>query len=225
MRLLVVEDDNYLAQSLNMALAECGYSTEIASDGEQAVLALANNSYDLVVLDLNLPYLDGMEVLKRFRAKGQSTPVLILSARDSLRDRVLGLDSGANDYLVKPFELAEFDARVRALLRKDRWSNLLEIECGNLLFRTNTKQVFIAGEKIDLTPRELALLETLLSKVGSLVTKRDLLRRLVDLDLELTMNALDIVMHRLRKKLSHATCEIKTMRGIGYTLSETEPTA
>jgi DNA-binding response OmpR family regulator len=225
MRLLVVEDDNYLAQSLNMALAERGYATEIACDGEQAVLALANNSYDLVVLDLNLPYLDGMEVLKRFRAKGQSTPVLILSARDSLPDRVLGLDSGANDYLVKPFELAEFEARVRALLRKDRWSNLLEIECGNLLFRTNTKQVFIADEKIDLTPRELALLETLLSKVGQLVTKRDLLRTLVTLDLELTMNALDIVMHRLRKKLSRSTCEIKTMRGVGYTLSDTETTS
>jgi DNA-binding response OmpR family regulator len=225
MRLLVVEDDNYLAQSLNMALEERGYLTEIAGDGEQAVLALTNNAYDLVVLDLNLPYIDGMEVLKRFRAKGNSTPVLILSARDSLPDRVLGLDCGANDYLVKPFELVEFEARIRALLRKERWSNLLEIKCGNLLFQTNTKQVFIAGEKTDLTPRELALLETLLAKLGQLVTKRDLLNRLVDLDLELSLNALDIVMHRLRKKLSRSTCEIKTMRGVGYTLSDTETTS
>ena len=117
----------------------------------------------------------------------------ILSARDSLPDRVSGLDCGANDYLVKPFELAEFEARVRALLRKERWSNLLEIKCGDLVFKTNTKQVFVAGEKIDLTARELALLETLLSNLGKLVTKRDLLKRLVDLDLELTLNALDIV--------------------------------
>jgi two-component system, OmpR family, response regulator len=225
MRLLVVEDDNYLAQSLNMALEEQGYLTEIASDGQQAVLALANNSYDLVVLDLNLPYLDGMEVLKRFRAKGQSTPILILSARDGLPDRVAGLDCGANDYLVKPFELAEFEARVRALLRKEHWSNLLEIKCGNLTFNTNTKQAFIAGERTELTARELALLEALLSQLGKLVTKRDLLKRLVDLDLELTMNALDIVMHRLRKKISKATCEIKTMRGVGYTISDMEITA
>lgn len=222
MRLLVVEDDNYLAQSLNMALEEQGYLTEIAPDGEQASLALAHNSYDLVVLDLNLPYLDGLEVLKRFRARRQSTPVLILSARDSLPDRVLGLDCGANDYLVKPFELAEFEARVRALLRKEHWSNLLEIKCGDLLFQTNTKQVFIASEKIVLTPRELALLETLLSHLGKLVTKRDLLSKLIDLDLELTLNALDIVMHRLRKKLSSSTCEIKTMRGVGYIIAEAE---
>jgi DNA-binding response OmpR family regulator len=222
MRLLVVEDDIYLAQSLNMALEERGYITEIACDGQQAVLSLVNNSYDLVILDLNLPYIDGMEVLKRFRARGNSTPVLILSAKDSLPDRVLGLDSGANDYMVKPFDLAEFEARVRALLRKEHFSNLLEIKCGNLVFQTNTKEVFIAGKKTDLTPRELALLETLLSNLGKLVTKRDLLRRLVDLDLELTINALDIVMHRLRKKLSYSTCEIKTMRGIGYTISATQ---
>lgn len=218
MRLLLVEDDQYLARSLTMALAEQSYTTELASDGHQAELALTNNYYDLVVLDLTLPYLDGLEVLKRFRARGGSTPVLILSARDTVMDRVKGLDNGANDYLVKPFELAELEARVRALLRKDRWQNFLEAKFGNLVFRTNTKEVTIAGEKIELTPRELAVLEILLSKAGTLVTKKELLSRLSDSELELSMNAMDIVIHRLRKKLLQSNCEIRTMRGIGYTL-------
>lgn len=133
-------------------------------------------------------------------------------------DRVKGLDNGANDYLVKPFELAELEARVRALLRKDRWQNFLEAKFGNLVFRTNTKEVTIAGEKIELTPRELAVLEILLSKAGTLVTKKELLSRLSDSELELSMNAMDIVIHRLRKKLLQSNCEIRTMRGIGYTL-------
>lgn len=218
MRLLLVEDDQYLARSLTMALAEQSYTTELASDGHQAELALTNNYYDLVVLDLTLPYLDGLEVLKRFRARGGSTPVLILSARDSVMDRVKGLDNGANDYLVKPFELAELEARVRALLRKDRWQNFLEAKFGNLVFRTNTKEVTIAGDKVELTPRELAVLEILLSKAGTLVTKKELLSRLSDSELELSMNAMDIVIHRLRKKLLQSNCEIRTMRGIGYTL-------
>ena len=218
MRLLLVEDDQYLARSLTMALAEQSYTTELASDGHQAELALTNNYYDLVVLDLTLPYLDGLEVLKRFRARGGSTPVLILSARDSVMDRVKGLDNGANDYLVKPFELAELEARVRALLRKDRWQNFLEAKFGNLVFRTNTKEVTIAGDKVELTPRELAVLEILLSKAGTLVTKKELLSRLSDSELELSMNAMDIVIHRLRKKLLLSNCEIRTMRGIGYTL-------
>ena len=223
MRLLLVEDDQYLAQSLTMALEGQSYTTELAADGHQADLALTNNYYDLIVLDLTLPQLDGLEVLKRFRARGGSAPVLILSARDSVNDRVKGLDEGANDYLVKPFELTELEARIRALLRKDRWLNLLETKYGNLVFQSSTKEVSIAGQKVDLTPRELAVLEILLSKAGTLVTKRELLNRLSDSDLELSMNAMDIVIHRLRKKLLPSTCEIRTMRGIGYTLLALDP--
>lgn len=219
MRLLIVEDDNYLAQSLTLALAG-QYSTDLASDGQQADLALTHESYDLVVLDLTLPHLDGLEVLKRLRARGKSTPVLILSARDSVADRVAGLDNGANDYLVKPFELIEFEARVRALLRSDFWINQIEQRCGKIVFNAKTKEVFINDQKADLTSRELALLEILLSKAGTLVTKRDLLKRLADCGLELTVNALDIVIHRLRKKLEHSQSEISTMRGVGYTLQD-----
>lgn len=218
MRLLIVEDDDYLARSLTMALGEQGYLTELASDGQQADSTLSHTFYDLVVLDLGLPHMDGVEVLKRLRARGCSTPVLILSARDSLDDRVRGLDSGANDYLGKPFELAEFEARVRALLRKDRWLNLLVVEHGDLVFHTSTKEVFIAGVKIDLTARELVLLEILLNHMGNLVTKRQVLENLADCGLELSQNALDIVMHRLRKKLEDSGCEVKTMRGVGYTM-------
>lgn len=223
MRLLLVEDDQYLAQSLTMALESQSYTTELAADGHQADLALTNNYYDLVILDLTLPQLDGLEILKRFRARGGSAPVLILSARDSVNDRVKGLDEGANDYLVKPFELTELEARIRALLRKDRWLNLLETKYGNLVFQSSTKEVTVAGQKVDLTPRELAVLEILLSKAGTLVTKRELLNRLSDSDLELSMNAMDIVIHRLRKKLLSSTCEIRTMRGIGYTLLALDP--
>jgi two-component system OmpR family response regulator len=220
MRLLIVEDDNYLAHSLTAALSEQSHSTELARDGNEADLALANDQFDLVVLDLNLPYLDGLEVLRRLRARGQTTPVLILSARDSVQDRVSGLDNGANDYLVKPFALTEFEARVRALLRKDRFQNLLELRYGNILFHTSTKEIYISAEKIELTARELALLEVLLSKAGTLVTTRELLKSLSSQDLELTINALDIVIHRLRKKLQASTCQIQNMRGIGYRILE-----
>jgi two-component system, OmpR family, response regulator len=221
MRMLIVEDDSYLAHSLTTALAGEAHSTEVARDGNEADLALANDQYDLVVLDLNLPCLDGLEVLRRLRARGQTTPVLILSARDSVMDRVSGLDSGANDYLVKPFALTEFEARVRALLRKDRFQNLLELNYGNILFNTSTKEIFVGGQKIELTARELALLEVLLSRAGTLVTKRELLKSLSSQDLELTINALDIVIHRLRKKLQSSTCQIHNMRGIGYRILET----
>jgi two-component system, OmpR family, response regulator len=217
-RLLIVEDDSYLAQSIMMALEAQSYSTELASDGYQADLALTNDYYDLIVLDLTLPYLDGLQVLQRLRSRGQSMPVLILSARDSIQDRVAGLDNGANDYLVKPFELPEFEARVRALLRKERWMNLLEVKYGDIVFNTHTKEVHAGGEKLELTARELTLLEILLSNSGKLVTKRDLLKRLAECDLELTVNALDIVIYRLRKKLEHSSCAVQTMRGIGYTL-------
>jgi two-component system OmpR family response regulator len=220
MHLLIVEDDKYLSQSLVMALEEQGHSTQLAYDGEEASLALATSNYDLIVLDLNLPRLDGIEVLRRFRTKGGQAPVLILSARDRLEDRVTGLDTGANDYLVKPFELAEFEARVRALLRKEHWLNQVEIKHGNLQFFTNNKELLIGGQKIDLTARELALFEALLSQFGNLVTKRQLLQRLSDFDIELSTNALDIAIHRLRKKLESSTCEIRTVRGIGYTMSE-----
>jgi two-component system, OmpR family, response regulator len=216
MRLLIVEDDAYLAHSLTAALEEQAHSTEVVKDGSEADLVLANDQFDLVVLDLNLPYLDGVEVLRRMRARGKTTPVLILSARDSVEDRVSGLNNGANDYLVKPFALSEFEARVRALLRKDRFQNLLELRYGNVSFDTRTKEVHVGETLIELTARELALLEILISKAGMLVTKRELLTSLSNQDLELTVNALDIVIHRLRKKLHASNCQIQNVRGIGY---------
>ncbi|HEY9680436.1 MAG TPA: response regulator transcription factor [Oculatellaceae cyanobacterium] len=223
MKILLVEDDDVLSRGLRMALQESGYAVEVSNDGAEADLLLATVSYDLIVLDLNLPSLDGLEILKRFRKAGKSTPILILSARDALQTRVMGLDLGANDYLTKPFELSELAARVRALLRKDNWGNLTEIVQGNLRFDTTDRSVFVDEKKVELSLREVIILEMLLKRAGRVVNKDQLLDELASHELELTSNALEIVVHRLRKKLEHFASPIRTLRGLGYVLEK--PTA
>jgi two-component system OmpR family response regulator len=220
MKILLVEDDDMLSKGLSMAFQESGYAVEVSNDGIEADLFLTTAQYDLVVLDLNLPSLDGMEVLKRFRRAGKATPILILSARGSVQSKVNALDLGANDYLTKPFELSELVARVRALVRKNHWGNLNEIVEGNLRFDTVDRCVFVADEKIDLSMRELVILELLLKRAGRTVHKDQLLDELASHDLDLSANALEIVIHRLRKKLENFTSPIRTLRGLGYVLEK-----
>jgi len=220
MKILLVEDDDMLSKGLSMAFQETGYAVQVSNDGIEADLFLTTSQYDLVVLDLNLPSLDGLEVLKRFRKAGNSTPVLILSARDTVQSRVTGLDLGANDYLTKPFELSELVARVRALIRKNHWGNLNEIVQANLRFDTVDRCVFVNDQKVDLSLRELVILELLLKRAGRVVNKDQLLDELASHDLELSANALEIVIHRLRKKLENFTSSIRTLRGLGYVLEK-----
>ncbi len=216
MKILLAEDDAFLADGLSMVLRDSGYAVDIESDGAAVPIAVGHTPYDLLVLDLGLPNLDGLDVLKRIRSKGETIPILILTARDALKDRVKGLDLGANDYLTKPFELPELEARIRALIRKDNWSNRTEIIFGSLLFNTVDRVASINGKTIDLTARELAVLEILLQKSGTSIDKQRITSLISSWDEEVTENAIGIVVHRLRKKLEEANITIKTSRGLGY---------
>jgi two-component system, OmpR family, response regulator len=215
MKILLVEDDDLVSDSLSRALRSTGYIVDCAADGEHATTAVSTEPYDLIILDLGLPKLDGLKFLTRIRSKKINTPVLILTARDSYDERIKGLDCGANDYVSKPFHLGELEARIRALLRIS-CHNATEVVIGELTFDT-TKRVLRRGEElIDLSPREYSTLEILIHNVGSLVTKQKMAALLSDLDTEVTYNALDIVIHRLRKKLEPFGLKLQTIRGLGY---------
>lgn len=217
MRLLLVEDDAFLANGLTLVLKDSGFLIDHTEDGIQADIALSSTSYDLVILDLNLPYMSGMEVLKKLRSRNNEVPVLILSARDQVQDRVRGLDAGANDYLTKPFDMSELEARIRALIRQT-WKNHRIVKIGELEFDTVTRSTHIDGKLIKLTRRETAVLEVLLKRRKVLVNKDQLIDQLSNWDKELTANALDIAVHRLRKKLKTSGFKISTMRNLGYVI-------
>ena len=218
MRILLVEDDATLQRGLETALAGMGHQVLIAGDGSHADTLLAGETFDLVVLDLGLPKLDGLEVLKRLRARRKTTPVLILSARDRIEDRVLGLDSGADDYLNKPFELTELEARVRALLRRGQGA---QTTVGGLDWSWEQRQASIAGEPVTLSAKELTLLESLLSQVDKVVSKETLTNRMGDAEGAAGENPVEVYIHRLRRRLAPAGLEIVTVRGVGYLLRET----
>jgi two-component system OmpR family response regulator len=207
-----------------MALQSTGYKVENANDGEDADILMSTNTYDLVVLDLGLPGIDGLEVLSRLRKRYCTTPVLILSARNDLKDLVNGLNSGANDYLTKPFELEELQARIRALLRKEHWGNMNEVRYGDLSFDTVERKFFAGERELELLPRELTVLELLFKRAGRTVKKLTIIDELTELDLELSDNALDIMIYRLRKKIEDSKCVIRTIRGMGYILETPKST-
>ena len=222
MKILLAEDDLFFADGLSMVLKDSGYAVDVAATGLDGDMALSVSSCDLLILDLGLPKLEGTEVLKRLRSRGQSIPVLVLSARDRLEDRVGGLDLGANDYMTKPFQLPELEARVRALLRKDHWGNRADVTYGPLHFNTVTRVASVAGEPLDLSARELALLEIFLQRLGRLVGKEQLSGLLTSWEEELTHNAIGITIHRLRKKLEGFGITITSVRGLGYRLENVE---
>ncbi len=216
MRILQVEDDAVLGDALLNALRRSGYAVDWARRGNEADVALQDQVYDAIVLDLNLPGMDGFAVLQRLRSRRTDTPVLILTARDALDDRVRGLDLGADDYMLKPFDMPEFLARVRALLRRGGAASSSEIEFGQLRYDMATRSVTADGQPLNLSSRELGVLEALLMRAGKAVAKEALMEKLCSWDEDLGSNAIEVYVHRLRKKLEPYGVEIQTVRGLGY---------
>ena len=215
MRILLVEDDKMLADAISRALVQSAYAVDVVDTGERADEALAAHTFDLAILDIGLPGLSGLEVLRRLRARKSVMPVMMLTAFDTLQDRVKGLDLGADDYLAKPFDLPELEARVRALLR--RGSNATPyLEHGLLRFDTVGRRVFYDKKPLELSPRELALLELLMMRTGRVVSKEQMVNHLYGWGDEVADNAVEVNVYRLRKKLEPLGCEIRTVRGMGY---------
>lgn len=221
MRLLLAEDDEVLSDGISKALRQCGYAVDHVDTGLDADHALTAAPFDLLILDLGLPKLDGLQVLQRLRSRGDRLPVLILTARDGLQDRVTGLDHGADDYITKPFDLPELEARVRALLRRSQLGNNLEIVYGPLKFDTTERHVTINEQPLDLSAKELAVLEVLLQRAGRVVSKEQMIEHLYAWDEEVSHNAIEVNVHRLRKKLDPEGVSIRAIRGLGYLLETT----
>jgi two-component system, OmpR family, response regulator TctD len=229
MRILLVEDHLELSHWLAKALRDARLTVECALNGADADALLHTQEYGLVILDLTLPKMDGLEVLKRLRsrpgARGR-TPVLILTARGGLNERVQGLNLGADDYLAKPFELSELEARVKALLRRSQGSEAVVHACGSLQFDTVSRTFSYGGAPLALTPREHAVLEALISRAGRAVPKEKLFDEVFALEDEANLDAIEIYIHRLRKKLDAVQAggaSITTLRGIGYLLQAKNP--
>jgi two-component system OmpR family response regulator len=224
MRILLVEDDKVLADAISRALVQSAHAVDIICTGEEADHALALGIYDLAVLDIGLPGVSGLDVLRRVRARRSTMPVLMLTAFDTLEDRVRGLDLGADDYLSKPFDLPELEARVRALLR--RGSNATPyLEHGLLRFDTVGRRVFHDKRPLELSPRELAVLELLLMRKGRVVSKVQMVNHLYGWGDEVGDNAIEVHVYRLRKKLEPLGCEIRTVRGMGYLMDDSDAQA
>lgn len=219
MRILLAEDDQIIADALGRSLRQTGYAVDCAYNGLDADTALLTNAYDLVILDLGLPKLSGLDVLRRLRGRSSKVPVLILTALDGISDRVKGLDLGADDYMAKPFELPELEARVRALTRRSSGTTPV-IQCGLLVFDQSDRTAQIEGTILDLSARELGLLEVLLSRVGRLVSKDQLVDHLCGWGEEVSHNAIEVYVHRLRKKIESGGVRITTVRGLGYCLEK-----
>lgn len=216
MRILLVEDDALLGDGLRAALALEGYGVDWARDGEAARLALLAEDYDACVLDLGLPRRDGLSVLKELRARGKRTPVLILTARDTTADKVAGLDAGADDYLLKPFELEELHARLRALLRRAGGTAAPRLRHAELELDPAARHVSLAGATIALSAREYALLHDLLSHQGHIRSRQELENSLYAWGEEVESNTVEVYIHHLRKKIGPEM--IRTVRGLGYVL-------
>ena len=219
MRILLAEDDRIIADGLQRSLRKAGYAVDCVANGIDADTALASQQFDLLILDLGLPKLPGIEVLRRLRARKKTLPVLILTAQDCLEDRVRGLDAGADDYMSKPFALPELEARVRALTRRGTGMPTC-IEFGTLSYDQVDRQVKIDGQTVDLSARELGLLEILLLRAGRLVNKEHLVDHLCSWGEEVSTNAIEVYVHRLRKKLDAGGIRITTVRGLGYCLEK-----
>ncbi len=219
-RLLIVEDDGSLAAGLARALGLEGHATEHLETGEAALERIAEEPFDLVVLDIGLPGIDGFEVLRRLRLAGHAMPVLVLTARDAVGDRVHGLDLGADDYMTKPFALPELAARVRALIRRGQADSGPRTIHGPLELDRAGRRAFLQGNPLELAAREWAVLQILLEKVEKVVSKEAFIESLTNWEEDLSANAIEVYISRLRAKLEPAGIRIRTVRGFGYMLEE-----
>nr|WP_186343930.1 response regulator [Pseudomonas peli] len=217
-RVLLVEDHLPLAESVAQALRGIGLNVDMLHDGVAADLALSSEDYALAILDIGLPRLDGFQVLARLRERGNTLPVLMLTARGEVKDRVHGLNLGADDYLAKPFEVSELEARVKALLRRTVLGGERQQRCGSLLYDLDTRRFTLADALLTLTSREQAVLEAMIARPGRVMSKEQLAAQVFGLDEEASSDAIEIYVHRLRKKLEGSGVRIVTFRGLGYLL-------
>jgi DNA-binding response OmpR family regulator len=218
MRLLLVEDDVMVASGIKLGLCNAGYTVDWVGSAERAEQALEGESFDLAIVDIGLPAMDGLELTRRLRERGLNVPVLILTARDALHDRVQGLDLGADDYMLKPFELPELLARLRALLRRSQAATSAVLSFGSLEMDTAHRRVHLSGQPMELGPREWTVLEYLLMQAPKPAAKDKLLAALTGWDKEITANAIEVYVSRLRAKLEPAGVALRSIRGFGYRL-------
>ncbi len=222
MRILLVEDDLPLAEALTTLLARAGYAVDVVHDGRAAEAAVAADAFDLVVLDLNLPGMDGLAVLRAIRSRRDGprdgAAVMILTARGAPEDRVKGLDLGADDYLTKPFDVREFEARVRVLMRRAAGLRVAQVTVGRVVFDMTARQFTADGQILDLPPRERALLELLFLRAGKVVTREAIVAALTGFDDILSDNAIDQYISRLRRRIAPLGANLRTARGLGYFL-------
>lgn len=220
MRIAIVDDNEALAKGIAWRLQDRGHATDVLHDGMAAAEFLRRDANDLLILDITLPGMSGLDILRGMRARGDTRPVLLLTARAETRDRVSGLDAGADDYLVKPFEMDELEARVRALARRLPQAPQTEWRLGDLRFVFETRQVEIGGQDAGLPRREVAVLEALLRARGAVISKADLLDHVYGTGADVGDTAVEAHVSRLRKKLARAGLDIRVQRGLGYTLQE-----
>lgn len=217
-RILLVEDNRELSDWLGRLLRKSRYTVDCVRDGVDADAALSTQTFDLIILDLGLPKMAGLDVLRRFRARKGRTPVIILTANDAISSRIAGLDGGADDYLVKPFDPQELEARIRAQLRRQHGDKAARVAYGALELDTNTRRLLLGGQELSLTRREHAVLEALILASGRVVSKAAMTETVFGLDDDVNPNAIEIYVHRVRKKLEGHGVAIGTLRGIGYAL-------
>jgi len=218
MRLLLVEDDEILGDGLVEGLKMEGYAVDWLTNGKLADEALKTNSYELVVLDLNLPDMEGLDILKALRGRKDETPVMVLTAKDTVPDRVIGLDSGADDFVIKPFELDEVCARLRALARRNEGRSVPNIEYKGIILDPASRQVTWNDEKIDLSQKEFEILSFLMSNIGRVISRARLEESMYSWDSDVESNTVEVHIHHLRKKLDPSI--IRTVRGVGYIIDE-----
>ena len=218
MRVLVVEDDLPLAEALTTLLTSSGYAVDCVNDGASAEALAAAEQFDLVILDLNLPEMDGLAVLHAMRARSNAAAVMILTARGAAEDRVRGLDLGADDYMAKPFDVREFEARVRSLLRRQAGLRSATVTVGTLTLDLTTRQFRAGDAALDLPPRERALLELLVTRAGKVVTKEAIVQSVTSLEDMLSDKAIEQYISRLRRRIASYGLNLRTVRGIGYLL-------
>ena len=218
MRVLIVEDEPNLRQQLQNTLEGAGYAVDTAGDGEEGLFLGETENYDAIVLDLGLPEIDGLTVLDRWRKRGKTTPVLVLTARDSWSDKVAGLDAGADDYVAKPFQTEELIARLRALIRRASGNASSELIAGDVRLDTRSGKVTLAGDPVKLTAQEYKLLSYLLHHKGKIVSRTELIEHIYDQDFDRDSNTIEVFVTRIRKKLGQDV--ITTIRGLGYSLDD-----